>query len=85
MLGRLLPALEATDFSAAALDAALRAFAETEGRKLGQVAQPLRAALTGSSMSPGIDATLAALGREEVAARLRAAIAGEMLADVKQI
>jgi glutamyl-tRNA synthetase len=38
--------------------------------KLGQVAQPLRAALTGSTMSPGIDATLAALGRDESLARL---------------
>ena len=36
----------------------------THGLKLGQVAQPLRAALTGSTVSPGIDATLAALGRE---------------------
>ena len=72
MLGRLLTVLEATDFTAPALDAALRAFAEAEGRKLGQVAQPLRAALTGSTMSPGIDATLETLGKDEVAARLRA-------------
>ncbi|MBW4092940.1 MAG: glutamate--tRNA ligase [Proteobacteria bacterium] len=75
MLRELAPALAATDFSAAALDAALRAFAEASGRKLGQVAQPLRAALTGSTTSPGIDATLAALGREEALARI-AAIAG---------
>ena len=73
MLRELGPALEATDFSAPALDAALRRFAETTGRKLGQIAQPLRAALTGSATSPGIDATLAALGREEALARLRAA------------
>ncbi len=72
MLARLAPALAATDFSAAAIDAALRAFAEAEGRKLGQVAQPLRAAVTGSTMSPGIDATLEALGREETLARLGA-------------
>jgi glutamyl-tRNA synthetase len=85
MLARLLPVLEATDFSLAALDAALRGFAEAEGRKLGQVAQPVRAALTGSTMSPGIDATLAALGRAEVAARLRAAIEGSVLTDVNQI
>jgi glutamyl-tRNA synthetase len=71
MLARLAPALAATDFSVAAVDAALRSFAETEGLKLGQVAQPLRAALTGSTMSPGIDATLAALGREESLARLK--------------
>jgi glutamyl-tRNA synthetase len=74
MLARLIPALAATDFSAAAVDAALRAFAEAEGKKLGQVAQPLRAALTGSTMSPGIDATLAALGADESLARLRAVI-----------
>ncbi|OYV33134.1 MAG: glutamate--tRNA ligase [Rhodospirillales bacterium 20-64-7] len=72
MLGRLIPRLEATDFSASAVDAGLRAFAEAEGLKLGQVAQPLRAALTGSTMSPGIDATLAALGREESLRRLQA-------------
>jgi len=72
VLAALTPALAETDFSAPALDAALRRFAEATGRKLGQVAQPLRAALTGSTMSPGIDATLAALGREEALSRLRA-------------
>jgi glutamyl-tRNA synthetase len=66
-------ALAATDFSTPALDAALRGFAEQTGRKLGQVAQPLRAALTGSTVSPGIDATLAALGRDEALARIAAA------------
>jgi hypothetical protein len=35
------------------IDAALRGFAERSGLKLGQVAQPLRAALTGSTVSPG--------------------------------
>ncbi|MBN9559632.1 MAG: glutamate--tRNA ligase [Alphaproteobacteria bacterium] len=67
--------LAATDFTAPALDAALRGYAEATGRKLGQVAQPLRAALTGSTTSPGIDATLAALGREEALTRIRAAAA----------
>jgi glutamyl-tRNA synthetase len=66
-------ALATTDFSVSALDAALRGFAEQSGRKLGQVAQPLRAALTGSTVSPGIDATLAALGRDEALARIAAA------------
>ena len=69
-LQQVAPALAATDFTPDALDAALRQFAEAAGRKLGQVAQPLRAALTGSTMSPGIDATLAALGREEALARI---------------
>ena len=61
-----------TEFTPPAIDATLRAFAEASGRKLGQVAQPLRAALTGSTASPGIDATLAALGKEEALARLAA-------------
>ncbi len=70
MLGRVAEALDATDFSAPALSDALKSFAEANGRKLGQVAQPLRAALTGSTMSPGIDETLSALGREEALARI---------------
>jgi glutamyl-tRNA synthetase len=65
--------LEGVEFTQTAIDGALRAYAEVTGRKLGQVAQPLRAALTGSTTSPGIDAVLAALGRDEVLARLKAA------------
>jgi glutamyl-tRNA synthetase len=68
-------ALENNEFTPAGIDAALREFAEAKGKKLGQVAQPLRAALTGRIASPGIDATLAALGREEALARIRAAAA----------
>jgi glutamyl-tRNA synthetase len=72
MLHALGEALAATAFVPDALDATLRAFAEAHGRKLGQVAQPLRVALTGSTTSPGIDATLLALGKEEALARIRA-------------
>jgi glutamyl-tRNA synthetase len=72
MLARLIPILIASDFSTAGIDASLRSFAEAETLKLGQVAQPLRAALTGCAASPGIDATIAALGREETIARLQA-------------
>jgi glutamyl-tRNA synthetase len=75
MLREVASALASTDFSVSAIDAALRGFAERTGLKLGQVAQPLRAALTGSTVSPGIDATLAALGREEALARIVAASA----------
>ena len=67
-------ALAKTDFTTSSIDVALRDFAAATGRKLGQVAQPLRAALTGSTASPGIDATLAALGKEEALARLEAVI-----------
>jgi glutamyl-tRNA synthetase len=75
MLRQVAAALAETDFSVPSIDAALRGFAERTGLKLGQVAQPLRAALTGSTVSPGIDATLAALGREEALARIAAASA----------
>jgi glutamyl-tRNA synthetase len=73
LLRDLVAPLSDTDFSAPALDAALRAAAERRGEKLGALAQPLRAALTGSTTSPPIDATLAALGREESLARILAA------------
>jgi glutamyl-tRNA synthetase len=77
MLSALRGVLAEVEFTVAGIDSALRGFADSSGRKLGQVAQPLRAALTGSTTSPGIDATLAALGREEALARLDAATNGE--------
>jgi glutamyl-tRNA synthetase len=49
---------------------AVRAFAEDRGLKLGTIAQPLRAALTGRTTSPGIFEVLDVLGREESLARL---------------
>ncbi len=71
-LAAALPALEATDWTGAALEAAARAHAEATGVKLGQVAQPLRAALTGKASSPPLFEMLALLGREESLIRLRA-------------
>jgi glutamyl-tRNA synthetase len=71
-LAALLPELEAVDdWSAAAVEAVVRAFAERKGLKLGAVAQPLRAALTGKTTSPPIFDVLAVLGREESLGRLR--------------
>ncbi|ESX11287.1 glutamate--tRNA ligase [Mesorhizobium sp. RSR565B] len=58
------------DWSAAAAEAAVREFAAAGGHKLGAVAQPLRAALTGRSTSPGVFDVLAVLGREESLARI---------------
>jgi len=63
-----LAALQGWD--AESTDAAVRAYAESHELKLGKVAQPLRAALTGSNMSPGIFDVLVALGREESLARI---------------
>jgi glutamyl-tRNA synthetase len=71
-LSGLLPELETLEtWSAAALEEIVKAFAEQTGRKLGKVAQPLRAALTGRSTSPGIFEVLEVLGREESLARIR--------------
>ena len=63
---------ETAEWAAVALEAAIRAYAEETGAKLGQVAQPLRAALTGRSTSPGLFDVMAVLGRAECLARLDA-------------
>jgi glutamyl-tRNA synthetase len=59
------------EWSAASTEGAVRAHAEAIGVKLGQVAQPLRAALTGRSQSPGLFDVMVVLGREESLERLR--------------
>jgi glutamyl-tRNA synthetase len=64
------PLSTAPEWTAASTEAVVRAFAETKGLKLGQVAQPLRAALTGKSTSPGLFDVMEVLGRDETLARL---------------
>jgi glutamyl-tRNA synthetase len=59
------------DWTAAALEAEIRAYAEETGAKLGKVAQPLRAALTGRAVSPPVFDVLEVLGRDEALARIR--------------
>ena len=72
LLGGLLPVLDgAADWSAPALEAAVKAHAEATGQTLGKLAQPLRAALTGKATSPGIFDVLAVLGRDESLARIK--------------
>jgi glutamyl-tRNA synthetase len=58
------------DWTEAALEEEVCAFAAAEKVKLGDVAQPLRAALTGAKVSPGIFEVTAILGRDEVLGRL---------------
>jgi glutamyl-tRNA synthetase len=58
------------EWSAEGTEQAVREVAEAEGVKLGQVAQPLRAALTGRATSPGIFDVLVLLDREESLARI---------------
>jgi glutamyl-tRNA synthetase len=71
MIGRVRLALEAiAPWTASTTEAAMRAFAEANKLKLGAVAQPLRAALTGRTTSPGIFDVLEVLGRQECLARL---------------
>jgi glutamyl-tRNA synthetase len=71
-LARLMPALAAGSWEAAGLEATVRRFAESEGIKLGEIAQPLRVALTGRTTSPPVFDVLAVLGREEALSRLQA-------------
>jgi glutamyl-tRNA synthetase len=72
LLARLGPRLGAVpSWSGPALENEIRAFAEAEHAKLGQVAQPLRAALTGRTTSPGIFDVLTVLGRDESLGRIR--------------
>jgi glutamyl-tRNA synthetase len=56
------------------LEAAFTRVMEITGLKLGKIAQPVRVALTGGTVSPGIFEILAVLGKERVLARLKAAI-----------
>ena len=71
-LSAMMPLFEALSvWSAQSTEEATRRFAEDSGLKLGQVAQPLRAALTGKSTSPGLFDVMEVLGREECLGRLR--------------
>jgi glutamyl-tRNA synthetase len=71
-LASVLQVLEgARNWRAVELEAAVKVHAEAAGLKLGKLAQPLRAALTGTSVSPGIFDVLEVLGREESLARLK--------------
>lgn len=58
------------EWSVPAIDAAARSFAEEKGLKLGKVAQPLRAALTGRTVSPGVFEVMVLIGKDETLARL---------------
>jgi glutamyl-tRNA synthetase len=71
LLSQLHTALDAAEsWDTEVLENAVRQVAEDAGVKLGQVAQPLRAALTGKRTSPGIFDVLAVLGRDESLGRI---------------
>ncbi|MGF1551760.1 MAG: glutamate--tRNA ligase [Paracoccaceae bacterium] len=70
-LSRLTLALrDASRWEEQALEQVARDFAEAEDLKLGKVAQPLRAALTGRAVSPGVFDVMVTLGRDETLARI---------------
>jgi glutamyl-tRNA synthetase len=62
------------DWSAPAIHALISAFAAAKGVALGKIAQPIRLALCGGTVSPPIDATLAILGKSESLSRLACAL-----------
>ncbi|MGH6848438.1 MAG: glutamate--tRNA ligase [Methylocella sp.] len=71
-IARMIPRLAAlADWNSASLEAAVRGYSSDATIKLGDAAQPLRAALTGRTVSPGIFDVLEVLGREESLARLQ--------------
>jgi glutamyl-tRNA synthetase len=77
MLGEVADRFDALEaFTAETTEACVRAFAEEKELKLGKVAQPLRAALTGRTTSPPVFDVLEVLGREESLARIRDQAAG---------
>jgi glutamyl-tRNA synthetase len=61
-------------FTAGAIEAALRALAEREGLKPRQAFQPIRLAVTGSRISPGLFESIELLGRDEAIERLSAVV-----------
>ena len=71
-LSRLAVILDRATWDAPSLEERVRAFAQDEGIKLGDIAQPLRAALTGRTSSPPVFDVLAVLGPTEALARIRA-------------
>ncbi|MDA8161682.1 MAG: hypothetical protein M0022_02075, partial [Desulfobacteraceae bacterium] len=77
VLERLVALIEAipdTDFNHAELEKVFHTVMEETGLKMGKVAQPVRVAVTGGTVSPGIYETLGILGKEESVKRLRKAV-----------
>jgi len=70
MLNRLTSHLRDVTWELENLEAEIRVFAEGEDLKLGKVAQPLRAALTGRGVSPSVFDMMVILGKAETLARL---------------
>ena len=81
LLGEVHAALSGSEWTAAALEVAVKALAERLELGLGKLAQPMRAALTGQTTSPGIYDVLELLGRDEALARIAEAAETSVQAD----
>jgi glutamyl-tRNA synthetase len=68
-----LSALPPAQWNPADLETAIKALAEREGKKLGDLMQPVRVALTGGTVSEPVNELLAVIGRDDSLARIRAA------------
>ena len=76
MLRQFVPVLESLEpWTAEAIEAAIKDFCEKQGAKLGDVAQPIRVAVSGKTISPAIGETLVLLGKERSVRRLRGCLA----------
>ncbi len=62
------------DYTKEGIEGLLKQIADNNGTKMKNVAQPIRVALTGKTVSPGIDEVMITLGRDRVLKRLKAAI-----------
>jgi nondiscriminating glutamyl-tRNA synthetase len=83
MLAELDQVLEQTEpFDLATLEKAVHEYAERSGRKMGDVVNPLRVAVTGQAVGPGLYDCLVILGREVCRARIRQAL--EMLGEATE-
>jgi len=80
LLGELAHDLETIEpWAAETTEQVIRGFAQRTGMKLGNIAQPLRAALTGRTTSPPIFEVLAVLGKDESLARIADQVAAAVL------
>ncbi|MFK5979156.1 MAG: glutamate--tRNA ligase [Rhizobiaceae bacterium] len=71
IISKLLPTLSTLDdWNEETIESVIREYSEQADLKLGKVAQPLRAALTGSNVSPGVFDVMVILGKEECIGRL---------------
>lgn len=75
LLEALVGVIEGAEYTAAGLEAAYKAYAESTGRKGGELIHPTRLAISGIPFGPGLYELMEALGKDVVLRRIRAAVA----------